>query len=258
MSRGFRDRLRAGELLVGTFLKTPSPVVAELLGLSGLDCVVIDGEHAPFDRGSLDGCLMALHGAGVPALVRVPSPDGSHVLPALDGGGVGVVVPHVRHAEDARAAVRAAHYGPGGRGFAAAPRGAAYGGRSLRQQLSHAAETTTVIVQIEDLEALDNLPAIMATPGLDGVVVGRMDLTVSLGADSPSDPRVLQAVDTIVAAARAASLAAGMFVPLVSELPRWRAQGITLFLLGSDQQFVLEGARSLARAARSEAQAADG
>lgn len=248
MSESFRQRLRRGDVLVGTFLKTPAPVVAELLGLGALDCVVVDAEHGPFDRASLDLCLMALHKGRVATLVRVPSATSAHVLPALDSGAIGVVVPHVCRAEDARDAVRAAHYGKSGRGFAASPRGAAYGGRTLREQLDYAAATTTVLAQVEDAAALDDLPGIMATPGLDGVVVGRMDLTVSLGADSPNDPRVLDAVAAIVAAARAASVAAGMFVPTVAELPRWRSLGVTLFLLGSDQQFVLDGARSLARA----------
>lgn len=251
MIASFRERLRRRDLLVGTFQKTPSPIVAELLGRSSLDCVVIDGEHAPFDRVSLDVCLLALQAGGTPALVRVPSADSSHVLPALDCGGTGIVVPHVGSAEDARAAVRAARYGPGGRGFAAAPRCANYGGRSIQAQLA-AAAGTTVIAQIEDAEALDHLPAIMATDGLDAILIGRMDLTVSLGKESPDHPDVLRAVEAIVHATRSTSVAAGMFVPHVSEVPRWRALGVSLLMLGSDQQFVVTGARTLVDAIRGE------
>jgi 2-keto-3-deoxy-L-rhamnonate aldolase RhmA len=77
----FRHRLRARELLVGTWVKTPAPVV--------------DAEHAPFGRAELDACMAICRASGVPALVRVPSADPAQVLNALDGGACGVVVPHV-------------------------------------------------------------------------------------------------------------------------------------------------------------------
>lgn len=248
MSVPFRTRVRAGERLVGTFLKTPSAIIAELLALSPLDCIVIDGEHAPFGRAELDLCLMALHGAQKPALVRVASRDPAHMAAALDGGAAGVVVPHIASASEARACVRACHYGPGGRGFAASPRGAGYTSRTVREQRDHAAASTTIIGQIEDASALDTLDEILGVPGLDGILIGRMDLAVSLGAQSPSDPAVVAAVEKIVDASRSAGVAVGMFVPNATEVPRWLERGVTLFFLASDQQFVMEGARALAAA----------
>lgn len=248
MTTTFRARLRARDVLVGTFVKTPSPVIAEILGLSGLDCVCLDAEHAPFDRGTLDGCLMGLAGTSMPVLVRLPSGDPSHILGALDSGATGVLVPHVTSGEGARAAVKASHYGAGGRGYAGSPRAARYTTRTMQEQRALADEQTVVVAQIEDAQALDVLGDILAVPGLDAIFVGRMDLTVSMGADSPSHPDVLRAVERIVAAGGAAGIAVGMFVPTMGELDRWLNAGATFFLLGSDQQFVLDGARALATA----------
>jgi 2-keto-3-deoxy-L-rhamnonate aldolase RhmA len=251
----FRARLRAHELLVGTFVKTPSPVLAEVLGLTALDCVCLDAEHAPFGRGELDACLMALLAAGMPALVRVPANDPAHILNALDCGATGVVIPHVITAEDAGRAVRASHYGPGGRGYAGSPRGARYTTRPMPEQRTFAAATTAVVAQIEDAPALAALDEICRVPGLDAIFVGRMDLTVSLGADSPNHPDVVAAVERIVAAGRRAGVPVGMFVPAASEVPRWLAQGATFYLLGSDQTFVLDGARALAADVRARVRA---
>lgn len=252
MTASFRARLRAGERLVGTFVKTPSPVVAEVLALTPLDCVVIDAEHAPFDRGAIDLCLMALTAAGLPALVRTPSAEPAHILGALDSGATGVLVPHVTTADQARAIVTASHYGPGGRGYAGSPRAARYTTRAMPEQRAIAAAQTTVVAQIEDAPALDALEAILAVPGLDAVFVGRMDLAVSLGA-SPDAPEVLRAVERVVAAGRVAGVPVGMFVPAVRELDRWIEAGATFFLMGSDQQFVLDGARALVAEVRGRA-----
>lgn len=250
MTTTFRARLRARDVLAGTFVKTPSPVISEVLGLSGLDCVCLDMEHAPFDRGTLDVCLMALAAASMPALVRVPTGDPLHILGALDSGATGVLVPHVTSGDGARAAVKASHYGAGGRGYAGSPRAARYTTRTMQAQRALADEQTVVVAQIEDAQALDVLADILAVPGLDAIFVGRADLAVSMGADSPSHPDVLGAVERIVAAAGAAGIAVGMFVPTLGELDRWLNAGATFFLLGSDQQFVLDGARALAAEVR--------
>jgi 2-keto-3-deoxy-L-rhamnonate aldolase RhmA len=106
-----------------------------------------------------------------------------------------------------------------------------------------------VIAQIEDLEALDEIDAIAAVPGLDALFIGRIDLTIALGCTSPDDPKVIAAVERILAACRTAGRACGMFTPRPADVPQWQAQGASLFLLGSDHGFLREGAANLARAA---------
>lgn len=246
----FRRRLRARELLVGTWVKTPSPIIVEVLGRSALDCVCLDAEHAPFDRAALDSCLMAARALDLPCLVRTPTSAPSDILNALDGGATGVQLPHVRSAAEAVAIVRASHYGPGGRGYAGSSRAAGYGTKPMARHRQESAAATCVIAQIEDAEALNEIDAIAATPGLDCLFVGRIDLTVALGAETPDDPRVIEAVARICEAGIRAGTAVGMFVPRPADVGLWRDRGASFFLLGSDHGFLLTGADALAQTVR--------
>ena len=248
MSRieAFRSRLRSREPMMGTFLKTPSPIVCEVLGLSPLACICIDAEHAPFGRLELDGCVAALRAADMPSLVRVQSGSAGEILGALDSGATGLVLPHVVSALQAAQIARAAHYGPEGRGYAGSSRAARYTLKPMAEHLRDSAAATTLIVQIEDAEALPNLDAIAAAKDIDCLFVGRMDLSVSLGASSPTEPRVLEAVDRICEAGLRHGKAVGMFIPPSEDCMAWQRKGASLFLLASDQHFLLDGARALA------------
>ena len=240
-----KSRIAGGEALLGTFLKTPHPHIVEVLASSGLDCICIDAEHAPFDRRDIDACVMAARVSGFPVLVRTPSNAPEQILNALDCGADGVLVPHVRSAADARAIALSAQYAPGGRGYAGSSRAAGYGTVSMPDHKAASAARTVVIAQIEDAEALDEIDAIAAVEGIDALFVGRIDLTVSLGCESPDDPKVIAAVERIVAACVASNRPVGMFVSRTSDVAIWREKGATLFLLGSDHGFVREGAKAL-------------
>ena len=242
-----KTRLAAGEAIVGTFIKTPSPIVVEVLTFTPLDCVCLDAEHAPFDRGTLDTCILAARARGMDVLVRVPSAAPEHLLNALDCGATGVLVPHVRSAAEAEAVARAAHYGRAGRGYAGSSRAAGYTTVAMSQHKQASSARTVVIAQIEDPEAVDDIDAIAAVPGIDALFVGRVDLTVAYGAESQDDPRVIAAVERIVAGAVAAGKPVGMFLVRVEDVAQWRERGATLFLLGSDHTFLLAGARDLAQ-----------
>ena len=244
-----KSRISSGEALLGTFLKTPHPHIVEVLASSGLDCICIDAEHAPFDRRDIDACVMAARLGGLPVLVRTPSNAPEQILNALDCGADGVLVPHVRSAAEARAIAASAHYGVGGRGYAGSSRAAGYGTVSMPHHKAASAAKTVVVAQIEDAEALDEIDAIAGVEGIDALFVGRIDLTVSLGCASPDDPKVIAAVERIVAACVAAGRPVGMFVSRSSDVAMWREKGATLFLLGSDHGFVREGAKALRIAA---------
>lgn len=249
MSNTLKQRLAAGETLVGTFIKTPSPIVVEVLGLSPLDCLCLDAEHAPFDRLAIDACVMAARAAGKDVLVRVPSGAPEHILNALDCGATGVVVPHVRSAEEAKAAVQASHYRQG-RGYAGSSRAAGYTTRSMPEHLAASAERTVVVIQIEDPEAIEAIDEIAAVEGVDALFVGRVDLTIAYGLVDQNDPRVLAAVDAVCSAGQRHGRPVGMFVARVEDVPGWIEKGATLFLLGSDHSFLLAGAAALARSVK--------
>jgi len=244
-----KSRLHARDLLAGTWVKTPHPHVVEVLALSPLDLLVLDAEHAPFDRGALDLCLMAARGAGKPVLVRPASSAAEDILNALDCGADGVIVPHVRSADEARDVVRACHYGPGGRGFAGSSRAAGYTTLGMARHRARA-KSVIVIAQIEDVEAVEAIDAIAAVDGVDALFIGRADLTISYGVETPDDPVVVAAVERICAAGAGAGRTVGMFLGRVDDVAHWRGRGASLFILQSDQEFMLKGAARLAASIR--------
>lgn len=244
-----RERLHARDLLAGTWVKTPHPHVVEVLALSPLDLIVLDAEHAPFDRGTLDLCIMAARAGGKPVLVRPASSAHEQILNALDCGADGVIVPHVRSAQEAREIMRACHYVPGGRGFAGSSRAAGYTTFGMAKHRERAKDVI-VIAQIEDVEAVECIEEIAAIEGIDALFIGRADLTISYAADTPDDAIVIAAVERICAAGQAAGRTIGMFLGRVGDVPEWRAKGASLFVLQSDQDFLLKGAAGLAEAIR--------
>ena len=245
--RNFRTRLTGRAPLIGTFVKTPAPVICEILAQVPLDVVCLDAEHAPFGRLELDACLAALRAADQPSLVRIATGTAAEILNALDCGATGVLVPHVTSAGQAAAIARAARFGAGGRGYSGSTRAAGFGSTGMRDHLDDGNAHTAVIVQIEDLAALDSVAAIAAVDGVDGLFIGRFDLAVAMGKDPLSD-EVAAAVAAICAAGLKAGVAVGLYMAASGEIPRWRAAGASLFLLESDQGFILSGARRLAAA----------
>jgi len=248
----FKQRLSNGECLIGTFTKTPSMMMAEVIGQTDLDVVCIDAEHSPFDRGDIDQNIFAYRAANKPSLVRVPEGSPSQLLNVLDCGATGVVVPHVDSADKARAIAKACKFGDKGRGYAGSTRAAAYTGRTISENLKINQRDNVVIAQIEDLSALDVIDDIAAVEGIDCLFIGMMDLTVALGQTSPRAPEVVAAGIKICEAARRHNRCLGIFVPSVDDIAMWKNEGVTLFLMSSDHGFVKQGANALATSARAQ------
>lgn len=247
----FRNRLAAAQPIIGTFVKTPSPVLMEVLGLTELDVCCLDAEHAPFGRMEIDGCVAVLRFADMPSLVRVPDDSEREIRNALDAGATGILVPHVTSRQQAEKIAKAAHFGEGGRGYAGSTRAAGFTTKAMPDHLADSAEQTVVIAQIEDQAALPDLEEIFSAEGVDAFFVGRIDLAVSMGL-SAADPEVIKVVEDICRKAREMGKIIGMFVPAVAEVPKWRSLGATFFLLGSDQSFIHSGASALVSAFNAE------
>ncbi len=241
----FRQRIKAGDNLVGTFLKTPTSHGAEIVGDLGFDFVVIDQEHAPFDRASTDVALLAARALNVPALVRVGGTE--TILSVLDCGAIGVLVPHVATAADAKKIAALCRYRGGRRGFATSTRAGRYTAVPMWRHINESDANTVVIVQIEDPEALDEIEIIAAVDGIDALFIGRGDLTAAFGDESKDPPRVREAVEQICAAAKKASKPICVYVGSDAEAAWLKSLGATMFVISSDQGFLREGAaRALA------------
>ena len=201
----FRRRFSARQPVVGSFIKTPTTHATEILGALGYDFVVIDEEHAPFDRAVTDVVLLAARAGNLAGIVRVSSDDPAKILSCLDCGATGVLVPHVASVDKARAVAAAARYRGGRRGYSKACRPAPADTACLRAMWTFVEEqdaSVCTIAMIEDPEALDNIDAIAAVDGIHGLFIGRGDLTVALGAKSSADKPVQDAVAKVIAAAK--------------------------------------------------------
>jgi 2-keto-3-deoxy-L-rhamnonate aldolase RhmA len=231
--------------LVGTFIKTASHQIPELLGATGLDFAIIDAEHAPLDLGTLDRMALAAKAVNFPCLVRVPEPAAVPIGQVLDLGAAGIVVPHVASADAARKSVAAAKYGAGHRGFSPSTRAGGYGAGDAASYRAVADRDSSVWCQIEDAAALDALDAIASVDAVDCLFIGRADLALSLGVDSQRDPEVVAAVKAIAEGGRRHGRTVGIFVADTAEIPDLLALGITVFTCGSDQSFLLTQGRKI-------------
>ena len=240
----FRQLLLTKKQLVGTFQKTPSMMVSEVLASTQIDAVCIDAEHSPFDRRDIDAAVMAFRAADKPSLVRLQSSAPEQILNALDCGATGIVVPHVDSVAKAELIAKAARYGDKGRGYAGSTRAAGYAGNTVARNIE-INQSNVVIAQIEDLAALDVIDDIAGAEGIDCLFIGTMDLAVALGCSSPKDPPVVSAAKKICAAANKVDRRLGIFVADLNDVAYWREQGVTLFLLGSEHGFIKAGITDL-------------
>ncbi len=244
---GLRQAVRDGAVLIGTFIKTASHQVVEVIGATGLDFAIVDAEHAPFDAGILDRMALAARAAALPCLVRVPELAPAAIGQALDLGMSGVLIPHVATPDAAQRSVAAAKYGLGQRGFSPSTRAGLYGTVDAVAYRRVADQQSMVWCQIEDAAALSALDAIAAIPDVDCLFIGRADLALSLGVDSQHDPAVVAAVQTIADAGRRNGRTVGIFIGDTAEIPELLALGVTVFVCGSDQSFMLAQGRKMRR-----------
>jgi 2-keto-3-deoxy-L-rhamnonate aldolase RhmA len=231
----FRRRFVDGQNLVGSFIKTPTIHATEIFGTLGYDFVVIDEEHAPFDRAVTDLVVLAARASNLASIVRVSSDDPTKILSCLDCGATGVLVPHVASVEKAQAVAATARYRGGRRGYSGSPRAGGYGATPMWQLVEEQDTSVCVIAMIEDPEALDHIDAIAAVDGIHGLFIGRGDLTVSLDVTSSADPKVQQAVKRIIAAARRAKKPVCVMVGSAAEAKDFADLGASAFIISSDQ-----------------------
>jgi 4-hydroxy-2-oxoheptanedioate aldolase len=205
-------RLATGATVVGPLLSFNSPELVEFCGFAGFDFVLIDAEHNLVSPETCQHLVRAAEAADLTPLVRVPRNDQTTILAFLETGVQGVVVPHVRGAADAAAAVSAVKYPPiGTRSAAGSSRPARYGlTQTAAEYFALANERTTVIALVEEVEGFESLEAIGRTPGIDLLFLGDGDLAMDMGFPGQREhPAVRRVVDDAVARGRAANLLLG-------------------------------------------------
>ncbi len=237
--RTLKERLHGGERLAGLFVMLPSPAVVEMCGHAGFDFVIIDQEHGAAGSETLENQLRAADASGIEALVRVSSGTVENIQRALDAGASGIVVPHVMDAEYARQIVAGAHYPPlGRRGIATTARAGRHGMITVPEHLQNATRRTLVVPQIEDREALPNIPAIAAVEGIDALFIGPADLSMSLGhPGNPAHPDVQAAIEGICRDARGGKTRLAMFVRNAAEVAELKKREIPMACFSTTSVF---------------------
>jgi 2-keto-3-deoxy-L-rhamnonate aldolase RhmA len=258
-AQSFRSRFMGGEFLFGTFLKTPTTHATEILGSLGFDFVVVDEEHAPFSRETTDLILLACRAAGVAGIVRVQGSEAPYILSVLDCGAAGVLVPHVDSAAKAKSVVEACRYATGTRGFSNTTRAGIFGKRSINEHVAVQDDEITVIAMIEDPHAIGVVEEILAVDGIDGVFIGRGDLTVAYRETAGNSPSVKAATDAILAAAKAAGKPVCILAGSLDDAAQLAGKGASAFILSSDQGLMRQAAtKALEEFSRSVAGARQG
>jgi len=206
-------KLLAGQPAYGASVMIPSPQLVEMLGASGFDWVLIDCEHGTISLETVELMVMAAEAAGITPIARPAQNTSTHILQLMDRGVMGVQVPHVNTAEDARRAIAAVKYHPlGDRGLAIGTRSSVYGfAGSMAEYTAAANRETLVCVQLEDIKAIRNADEIIAVDGIDVFFIGPSDLSQSMGhPGNPKAPEVAAAIDRTLAKIVAAKKIPGL------------------------------------------------
>lgn len=255
----FKQALHSKKAQIGLWMGFANPSTAEICALAGFDWLVIDGEHAPNDLKSIQAQLQAL--AAYPAshaVCRVPLGETALIKQYLDLGVQNILVPMVDTAAQAAQLVQAMRYpqddGLGGARGMAGARASRWG--HYADYAKRANQEVCLLVQVETREALKNLDAIMATPGVDGVFIGPADLSASMGhVGNAAHPDVQAAIQDAIARILQAGKAPGILTPDREQAAHYLKLGAVFVAVGLDTQLLVRHTRELAAHFKAEVQA---
>jgi 4-hydroxy-2-oxoheptanedioate aldolase len=242
----FKSALKANRAQIGLWSSLSSSYTVEVIAGAGFDWLLLDMEHSPNDLESLLGQLQAVAPYPAHAVVRVPWNDMVAIKRVLDIGAQSLLVPYVSTAEEAAAAVSYTRYPPGGlRGVAGTTRATRFG--RIKDYARRAAEEICLLVQVETAQALDNIEAICAVQGIDGVFIGPADLHASLGYTGEiANPAVKPRIDEAIRRIRKAGAAPGILTPSDADARHWLQCGALFVAIGADVGILARGAEALA------------
>lgn len=250
MENKLKEMIRSGKAALGSFLTIGSSAVAEVMAQSGFDWFVVDMEHGPLGIEASLGLLQAMSAAPVTPVVRVPWNSPYLIKQALDIGAMGILVPMVNNAEEARLAVSYASYPPRGiRGISGA-RANRYG-ENIDSYLAEANDCILKIVQIETEKGIENAQQIAGVPGIDAVFIGPSDLAGSLGLwGQPHHPDFDAAVQKIIHACQSQGVILGIHNQSAAAAAERIRQGFRLVTVSGDFRILGQAARGIVDEAR--------
>ena len=245
MPKDLKKRLAKKELTIGSWIQIGSPVVAEIMAKAGFDWLVVDMEHSAISIGDAQLLIQIIDLAGCVPLVRLSNNDPTLIKRVMDVGSHGIIVPNVNSAEEAAAAVKAIRYPPDGTRGVGLWRAQGYGFDFDKYKEWQATESV-VIVQIEHIEGVNNLEAILRTKGVDGFIIGPYDLSASLGIPGEFEhPDFKKALGTVHRVSKQTNALMGIHVvkPDVSEGKERISEGYRFIAYGIDTLFLGQSCR---------------
>ncbi|GGF78699.1 2,4-dihydroxyhept-2-ene-1,7-dioic acid aldolase [Azorhizobium oxalatiphilum] len=243
----FKRAIYAGQQQIGFWNSMVSTTATEILAGSGFDWLLIDAEHAPNEPASLMAQLQAMMENTTHPVVRVPENDPIVLKRCLDIGTQTFLIPMVETVEQAEAAVAATRFPPNGiRGFAGASRASRYGRVANYHARAH--EEICILVQIETMQGLDNLEAIAAVPGIDGLFIGPGDLSADMGhLGNQGHDDVVALIEKTIKRIVAAGNRAGILTPDETLARRYMAAGCVYTAVGIDTGLLARQTEAIAR-----------
>jgi 2-keto-3-deoxy-L-rhamnonate aldolase RhmA len=242
MSSTFRSKLQQGETLFGSIVSMPCAASAEILADVGYDWLFIDTEHGPLGTNELATIIQSVDHR-IPCVVRVTTAEESQIKRALDLGATGIIAPQVNTAEQAAAVVSYCRYAPEGTRGVGIGRAHGYGTK-FQSYVGKANQETTVIVQIEHIDAVQAVESIVQVPGIDAILLGPYDLSASLGKmGKVDDPEVIAAIDRVTEVCQKAKLPLGYFGVNAEAVQAYKEKGYTLLVTGTDALFMIQSAK---------------
>ena len=245
-----RERWAADQAVINGWLAIPNSFSAEVMAHQGWDSLTIDLQHGVIDYAALVPMLQAISTTDTVPVVRVPWLEPGILMKVLDAGAYGVICPMINTREDAQKLVYYTHYAPQGTRSFGPIRATMYGGADYPQ---HANKTIVAFAMIETAQALDNLDAILSVEGLDAIYIGPSDLSLSLGCKptfDDVDPKAQQAIEHIVARAKAHGVVAGIHNGRPDVAQGRVKLGYRFVTLGSDARLLAAGSQELLGAMR--------
>ena len=240
-----REIWARGGAVANGWLAIPNSFSAETMAHQGWDSLTIDLQHGVVDYQAMVTMLQAISTTDTVPVVRVPWLEPGILMKTLDAGAYGVICPMVNTREDAEKLVAYTHYAPRGTRSFGPVRALLYGGADYPQ---HANDTIVTFAMIETAQALENLDDILSTPGLDAIYIGPSDLSLALGC-TPTfddlDPKAAQAVQHILARAKAHGLVAGIHNGSPEAAARRIAMGFQFVTISSDARLIAAGSQQV-------------
>jgi len=243
--RSLKCKLQTNQLTIGSWITLGHPAIAEIMVQSGFDWLTIDMEHSAITLHEAQQLIQVIELSGCVPLVRVGSNDPNLIKRVMDAGSHGVIVPMVNSAKDAEAAVKAVKYPPAGTRGVGLARAQGYG-VDFEKYKDWAERESIVIVQIEHIDAVDNIEEILLTDGVDGFIIGPYDLSGSLGMPGEfNEPEVLDALETVKEVAKKVNIISGFHVvpPEPNQLRDKIDEGYRFLAYSLDSLFLAETCR---------------